>query len=71
MGFENHATLSGYDYDDNHGDEDGGDDDGREDGDDDCILIIPQLRLARWHDWSENNLTTFLICCLPTYSLSF
>ena len=60
MGFENHATLSGYDYDDNHSD-DRSDDDGREDGNDDCVLIITQSRLARWKDWSKNNLTAFLI----------
>ena len=58
MSFENHAALSGYD--DNHGD----DDDGEEDGDDDCILIITRLRLARWQDWSKNNLTAFLVSCL-------
>ena len=55
---ESGFVLSGYDFNDNDGDS-------QDDGDDDCILIIPLLRLARWHDWSENNLTTFLICCLP------
>ena len=56
------ATIG---YHDNRGDNHD-DDDGREDRDDDCVLIITQFRLARWKDWSKNNLTAFLTCCLAT-----